>query len=466
MSLNSTKSGGKRPAGKSKSKGKNKITIANPKRKAMNSFLCFSSKIQADEPHLVQGDADKSTTERISDLWNGMNFREQLPYLLQAHYLDLRRKQGGAVDTGAWHLGKARQEKGVVSEARVKVESGQPRKEASPVFGRVPGSAIDSNDVCGDSEVLLPPPTTFAHPNTAAGSTAPLQSTPRKKKRPPPISFSPPSKLASSSIFARHAGASMTGAAVHQTTANNLFDSPTSLSRTPVSLPAISFTPIEQETSFFHGVTNQPEIAHVPHGGVGPENTENYNPKTTPTPHYRSNFVPDYDPSLPEICSGPRPLKEADPSACTLAVGARYYTPGFNTGAYVDGDGRGSGDANRQLRLRTAGNQPQRGNGGRVGAATPKPWSFGLPSPCPKIFGRNKQTRSFGFPSLHIAPELLDLASRKPSRISSTLLDKFGDPNDSGFGGSSEIINDPYPYMEEELCLEEELYSTLLQQMV
>ena len=443
-STNNTTRGGKRPAGKSK--GKNKITIPNPKRKAMNSFLCFSSKIRAEEPHLVQGDDEKSITEKISDQWNSMNFREQLPYLLQAHYLDLRRKQGGAVDTGAWHLGKARQEKGVVSEARVKVESGQPRKEASPVFGRVPGSAIDSNDVCGDSEVLLPPPTTFAHPNTAAGSTAPLQSTPRKKKRPPPISFlEGPSKLASSRIFARHEAASMPGAAVRQITAHNFFDSPTSLSLTPASLPAISFTPIEQETSFFHGVTNQPEIAHVPHGGVGPENTRNYNPKTPPTPHYRSNFVPDYDPSLPEICSGPRPLKEADPSACTLAVGASYYTSGFNTALNSTS---------------TAGNQPQCGNGGIAGAATSKPWSLCLPSPCPKIFGR-----SFGFPSPHSAPELLDLASRKPCRISSTLLEKFGDPSDSGFGGSchsSENINDPCPYTEEELCTEEELYSTLL----
>ena len=42
----------------------------------------------------------------------------------------------------------------------------------------------------------------------------------------------------------------------------------------------------------------------------------------------------------------------------------------------------------------------------------------------------------------YIAPELLDLASRKPSRISSTLLSKFGDLNDSGFGGGSEGVVD------------------------
>lgn len=68
------------------------------KSKTMNSFLCFTKTIRAEEPERFQETDNKRQTAIITSLWNKKSFREKLRYILQAELLNLQNKNWGEGD--------------------------------------------------------------------------------------------------------------------------------------------------------------------------------------------------------------------------------------------------------------------------------------------------------------------------------------------------------------------------------
>lgn len=74
------------------------------KSKTMNSFLCFTKTIRAEEPERFQETDNKRQTAIITSLWNKKSFEEKLRYILQAELLNLQNKsRGGGAEN--WYAG-------------------------------------------------------------------------------------------------------------------------------------------------------------------------------------------------------------------------------------------------------------------------------------------------------------------------------------------------------------------------
>lgn len=244
------------------------------KSKTMNSFLCFTKTIRAEEPERFQETDNKRQTAIITSLWNKKSFREKLRYILQAELLNLQNKNWGEGDEDEG--GEDREEAAAITAPPRTVPAPAPAaataKDPQPYLPELPVLVSPSRMLPrggGVAEAMFAEmrySAGYAEVGSGGSGTAvqlqPVQQNPfrRFKRRPAPIPLAvlsempgdtasqcrPPTTpvLLTTSLFGKPAA--------HSSSLPGLDKDLVAL---PTNLPAICFT--DQELTFIFGADNE-----------------------------------------------------------------------------------------------------------------------------------------------------------------------------------------------------------------